>query len=409
MSPIAITGIGAVTPGGVGIEALWNGALNPPALVDGQYAIPDYDPNDYLLEKLSSKELGYLDPFSINAMVAGQMAFSMAGLDGYDRMDDVGVIIGTGAGGSGTQEAAIRARALNPDGKRGRPSARYISKMMNNAASGNLSIMLGAGGPSEAVTTPCATGMHAVEYAARILMTTDNKVMIAGSSESTKDSNVAKEGFSIATALSNTSQSMPFDRRRNGFVVGEGAGILVLEDMDHALKRGALILATLNGIGSTSGRSNMTNPSPEALRRAIHEAVVKSAGLNYLNIKAINAHGTSTPPNDRTEAEIFAELFGVGVNSPLVTSLKGAFGHPLGGGGTELVSVVESIRRRQILPIAHLEHFDPELPAINVVMKHPQLWVPGYILKTALGFGDTYAAAVFGPGQSSEEQSSNSQ
>ena len=419
---IVVTGVGVVAPAGIGQEAFWEGSMESPGHVDPQYTVPDFDAAEHLANNPpSGKELRRLDRFSIFALVAAEEAVQQAGLHDDVNPRWLGVSFGTGDGGTGTKEQTIMSRAPHPEGEK-RINPFYIPTVMPNAAAAHVSIRHGAQGPTETVSTACATGTHSVIKAMRFITNGEADVVIAGSSEATRDAPNATEGFRNSTALSSEGVSRPFTAERDGFVLGEGAGALVLERRTHAEKRGATILATLKGHGSTADAHHITQPDPSntGIRNAVLLATVGSDRLRELEaqdedilgaaepdlevikaeldvIRAINAHGTSTPLNDKAEAEVYAQLFGTGPDSPLITSNKGQNGHPLGGCAIEIVSCVLSIQRSLVPPIGNHDKQDPELPNLNFVHGKPAPWTPGDILKNSLAFGGHNAALRIGP------------
>ncbi len=393
---VAITGIGVVAPCGVGTEAFWNGLLVPVA--DGAEQsgsnirrVPDWDPSPWFA---NAKEARRADPFTQYAVAAAAMALEQAGDLGADPAR-VGVMVGTGIGGIGTLEEQIVVQ--HEKGPR-RVSPFLVPMMMPNAAAATVSMRYGFQGPCEATVTACAAGTHSIGNAARAIQTGRCDVMIAGGSEAPLTP-TSLAGFGNMTALSSSGRSMPFDLRRDGFVIAEGAGVLVLENLERALARGATVLALVLGSASTADAHHITAPAPGgggAVR--CMELAIADAGLTPADIRHINAHGTSTPLNDAAEAEAVAKVFGQ--PGPIVTSTKGVTGHALGAAGAlEAVATVLTIRNRLVPPTAGLEQPDPEMPKIDLVMGEARPWEPGPSLSNSFGFGGHNGSVVIAPYQ----------
>lgn len=385
---VAITGIGVVAPCGVGTEAFWNGLLAPAA--DGvKRTVPDWDPSPWFA---NPKEARRADPFTQYAVAASDMALRQAGEIDADPARS-GVMVGTGIGGITTNEEQIVIRHDRGDR---RVSPFLVPMMMPNAAAATVSMRYGFQGPCEATVTACAAGTHSIGNAARLIQSGRCDVMLAGGSESPLTP-TSLAGFGNMTALSSSGRSMPFDRRRDGFVIAEGAGVLLLEDLERAKARGATILAVVLGSASTADAHHITAPAPGgggAVR--CMELAIADAGLSAADIRHVNAHGTSTSLNDAAEAEALAKVFGL--PGPVVTSNKGVTGHALGAAGAlEAVASVLSIQYRLIPPTFGLEELDPELPAIDIVMHEPRSWEPGPILSNSFGFGGHNGSVVIAP------------
>lgn len=386
---IAITGIGVVAPCGVGVDAFWDGLQVDQGTNEREVA--DWDPSS-LFD--NPKEARRSDRFSQFALAAAAEALAQAGpLDDTDPTR-IGVLVGTGIGGIGTNEEQIVIQHVK--GSR-RVSPFLVPMMMPNAAAASISMRHGFQGPCEAVVTACAAGTHSIGNAGDVIRLGRCDVVIAGGAEAPRTP-TAIAGFRNMTALSNTGISMPFDADRDGFVISEGAGILVMEDWDHAVNRGATIIAEYLGSASTADAHHITAPSPTG-----HGAVscmqkaLEDADLQPSDIAQINAHGTSTPLNDAAEAKAMAEVFGV-ENGPAVTSTKGVTGHALGAAGAiEAVAVIESMRRKLIPPTMGLKAVDPELPAIDVVAGVAREWTPGPTMSNSFGFGGHNGTIILGP------------
>ena len=385
---VAITGIGVVAPCGVGTEAFWRGLLAPAP--DGvKRQVPDWDPSPWFA---SPKEARRADPFTQYALAASAMALEQAGELDADP-SRIGVLVGTGIGGITTNEEQIVIRHEKGDR---RVSPFLVPMMMPNAAAASVSMRYGFQGPCEATVTACAAGTHSIGNALRLITSGRCDAVLCGGSESPLTP-TSLAGFGNMTALSSSGRSMPFDERRDGFVIAEGAGILVLEDLERARARGATILGLVLGAASTADAHHITAPSPGgggAVR--CMELAIADAGLSAADIVHVNAHGTSTPLNDAAEAEALAKVFGT--PGPIVTSNKGVTGHALGAAGAlEAVATVLAIQHRIIPPTFGLERLDPEMPAIDVVMHEPRPWTPGPSLSNSFGFGGHNGSVVIAP------------
>jgi len=320
-------------------------------------------------------------------------ALAQAGPLGADP-DRTAVIVGTGIGGVATHEA--QTLVLNDKGGR-RVSPFTVPMMMANSAAAAVSMAHGFRGPCESLATACATGTHAIGNAARLIAWGVCDAAVAGSSEAAMTP-VAIHGFANMKALSRSGRSRPFDTDRDGFVISEGAAVLVLEAWDDAVGRGAQPLAEILGAASTADAHHITAPAPggrgaiACMSQALHDA-----GLSPEDVVHINAHGTGTALNDAAEAQAIAALFGE--PGPVVTAVKGVTGHSLGAAGAiEAVAVVSSMQNRLIPPTDGLEHYDPELPPIDVVSGAAREWTPGPSLSNSFGFGGHNGTLVLGPG-----------
>lgn len=387
-TPVAITGVGVVAPCGVGIEAFWNGLLREPA-EGGRQAVADWDPSPWFE---NPKEARRADPFTQFAIAAAAMALDQA--DGLDADPDrTGVLIGTGIGGIGTNETQIVTRHEKGDR---RVSPFLVPMMMPNAAAASVSMRYGFGGPCEATVTACAAGTHSLGNALALIRSGRCDAVLAGGSEAPLTP-TSLAGFGNMTALTRNGVSMPFDERRDGFVIAEGAAVLVLERLDRAEARGATVLALLVGSASTADAHHITAPSPGGIGAVrCMELAIADAGLSAADIVHVNAHGTSTPLNDAAEAEALAKVFGA--PGPIVTSTKGVTGHALGAAGAlEAAAVVCSIQNELIPPTMGLEQFDPALPEIDVVVGEPRSWTPGPSISNSFGFGGHNGSVVIAP------------
>jgi 3-oxoacyl-[acyl-carrier-protein] synthase II len=382
---VVVTGLGVVGPCGIGREAFWKGLLGPAP--EGDRKVHDFDPTVWL----GPKEARRTDRFAQMAIGAAEMALEQAGPTGADP-DRSGVLMGTGVGGLETLEDQIIVRFEKGEK---RVSPFLVPMMMANAAAASLSMRFGWRGPCETTVTACAASTHAIGNAARLIRWGICDAVLTGGSEASITP-TALAGFGNMTALSPDKQSKPFDKDRNGFVIAEGAAVLVLEERDAALARGATILGEILGSASTADAHHITAPSPDGSGavRAM-ELAIADAGLAPSDIKQINAHGTSTPLNDAAEAEAIAKVFGT--PGPPVTSTKGITGHALGAAGAlEAAAVLLSFEHRVIPPTAGLVHLDPEV-TIDVVTGSPREWTPGPTLSNSFGFGGHNGCVVIGP------------
>jgi 3-oxoacyl-[acyl-carrier-protein] synthase II len=381
---VAITGLGAVTCCGSGVDALWDGLLNP-SVVGGP--VRDFAPETWF----GPKEVRQIDRFAQYSVASADMAVQHAGDLQVDPAK-AGVIFATGVGGFDT--LADQVGVYNEKGAR-RVSPRLVPMMMANAGAAGISMRLGWRGPSEVIVTACAAGTHAIAAAARLIASGRCDVAVGGGSEAGMHP-VAIAAFSNMTALSTSGHSRPFDVRRDGFVMTEGAAALVLEDWDRAVARGATIYAELAGAASTADAHHITAPSPDGAGAvACMELALADAGITTADVGHINAHGTSTPLNDLAESRAINKVFGE--PGPLVTSTKGVTGHGLAAAGAiEAVAAVLTIHHKTIPPTAGYEEPDPEI-SLSIVQGGPRSWEPSAVLSNSFGFGGHNGCLVFLP------------
>ncbi len=382
---VAITGIGVISSVGSGADAFWAGLQGPAP--EGERRVPDFDPEQWL----STKEARTLDRFAQFSIAVADMALTDAGDVAADPGRS-GVFMGTGVGGLQTLETQIL--VYGEKGAR-RVSPRLVPMMMSNAGAAGVSMRLGWHGPSETVITACAAGSHSIANGARLVASGRCDVAIAGAAEAGM-TNVGIAAFANMTALSTTGRSMPFDVRRDGFVMTEGAGALVLEDWDRAVARGARIYGELAGGASTADAHHITAPAPGGSgAAACMQLAMDDAGLSPSAIGHINAHGTSTPLNDQAESEAIGKVFGP--DSPPVSSVKGATGHGLGASGAiEAVASVLTIAHQSIPPTVGYEEADPEIH-LDIVAGSARQWAPAPILSNSFGFGGHNGCLVISP------------
>ncbi|MEX1163319.1 MAG: beta-ketoacyl-[acyl-carrier-protein] synthase family protein [Nitriliruptor sp.] len=409
---VVVTGLGLVTPAGRGVTDAWNGVLAgksaaaPHELllaagtpVTIACAAPAFDA-DAELGRGSNRRL---DRFTHLALLAAREAVQHAGLtDGGDpdRItatdgDRVGVVLGSGIGGAETwAEEYPRYIEKGP----GRVSPMFVPKMLSNTAAGTVAIRTGARGPNLTVNTACAAGASAIHVARDLIRSGAADVVVAGGVEA-GITGLAVSAFAQMGALSRNpdaaSASRPFDVDRDGFVMGEGAGVLVLESAAHAAARGGQVLALIAGAGASADAHHATAPPEDgggailAIRRAIEDA-----GLDVDDIGHVNAHGTSTPLNDVAEARALRAVFGAALDGVAVTSTKGVTGHLLGAAGAvEAAFAVLALRDGLVPPTANLTHQDPEID-LDVVAGSPREVALDAVLSTSMGFGGQNAALV---------------
>ncbi|MDP6104715.1 MAG: beta-ketoacyl-ACP synthase II [Acidimicrobiales bacterium] len=384
---VAVTGLGVVAPCGIGVDAFWEGLCGPAP--EGDRRVHDFDPSPWFD---NPKEARRADRCTQFAIAAADMALEQAGTLTADP-GRRGVWIGTGIGGIQTLEEQIRTRL--DKGER-RVSPFLVPMMMANAPSAAVSMRHGFQGPAENSCTACAAGTHAVANAARLVASGRCDVMVAGGSEAAFVP-TALAGFRNMTAFSSVGLSKPFDAERDGFVMGEGAGILILEEWETALERGATIIAEVLGGASTADAHHITAPSPGGVGAiACMELAMEEAGVTAADIGHINAHGTSTPLNDMAEARAMEKVFGI--PGPLVTSTKGITGHALGAAGAlEAVALALSLHKALIPPTAGYTTPDPEMPPVNLVTGDATPWEPAPALSNSFGFGGHNGTIVMGP------------
>jgi 3-oxoacyl-[acyl-carrier-protein] synthase II len=379
---VAVTGLGAITCAGPGVDVLWDALMQSQAPESKRIA--PFDASHIG----GPKELRRLDPFALYTLMAADEAWRHSGLQG--PLEDAGCIVTTGIGGLQTtleQDAILTLKG--PD----RVSPFLVPMMMPNAATAAVSMRFGLGGPCETVTTACAAGTHAIGNAARLIASGRCDVAVAGGAEAVIVE-IAIAGFSNMTALSSTNFSRPFDIDRDGFVMGEGAGVLILEEWDHALARGATILAEMIGAASTADAHHITAPDPSGAGavRCMNLALA-DADLTPSDVSHINAHGTSTPLNDLAESLAVHKVFGD--NPPVTTSIKGHLGHSLGAAGAlEGVASVLTLQNQLIPPTAGTTVVDPAI-ALDVVIGEPRAATVDVVLSNSFGFGGHNGSVIF--------------
>jgi 3-oxoacyl-[acyl-carrier-protein] synthase II len=383
---VAVTGLGVVAPCGLGADDFWKGLLGPGVTWGRNTEFETWDPTPWYTTPKEARRADRVEQFAI---AAATEAFAQAGDVGVEP-GRFGTIFATGIGGLRTLEEQVEVRIEK--GER-RVSPFLVPMMMANAAGAAISMRWGLQGPNETISTACAAGSHAIGYAARLIAWGRCDAMATGGSEAAATvTSIA--GFGNMTALSTSGVSRPFDVDRDGFVMGEGAAVLVLEEWEHAEARGATIVGEVLGAASTADAYHITAPSPggtgavSCMRLALDDA-----GLEPGDIRQVNAHGTSTPLNDAAEAEAVITVFGE--PGPPVTSTKGVTGHALGAAGAlEAAAVLLSMRHGVIPPTANTKALDV---GIDVVTGEGREWVPGPAISNNFGFGGHNGSVVLGP------------
>jgi 3-oxoacyl-[acyl-carrier-protein] synthase II len=403
---VVVTGIGCVSPLGIGVDETWKGivegrsgitritkfdASNLPSQIAGE--VKNFKPQDFMPEKLVSR----VDTFIQYAIASARMALEDANLVDVELGERAGVIIGVGMGGVGQVEHYTR--ILDERGYK-RVTPFFIPMIIPNMAAGQVAILFGAKGPNLAVCTACAAGNHAIGEAYRMIKNGLIDIAICGGTESLITP-LTVAGFSVMKALSTRNDepekaSRPFDAKRDGFVIAEGAGILILEELTHAQKRGAKVYAELIGYGATCDAYHMTAPSPDGegaetcMKLALEDANIAPNEVDY-----INAHGTSTPLNDVAETKAIKKVFGEHAYKLMVSSTKSMTGHLLGGaGGLEAVITVKALETGIVPPTINLEEPDPECD-LDYVPNQARRANIKVAMSNAFGFGGTNACLVF--------------
>ncbi len=408
MRRVVITGIGVISPIGSDKVEFWNNLYSGksgisavksfdvsqyPCRIAGE--IIDFDPTLYM-EKREAKKV---DRFTQLGVAAALQAWHDAGLDNTQcnlNKDDIGVLVGSGIGGIQTIERQLK--ILFEKGPR-RVSPFLVPALIANMTSGYISILLKLRGPNSTVVTACATSTHAIGDAWHIIKRGDAEIMLAGGSEAAI-SHLAFSGFCAARALSTRNDqpekaSRPFDQKRDGFVMGEGAGIVVLETLDHALARSAAVYGEVIGYGMSGDAYHMTAPDPDgggaflSMQRALKSAAVQPDEVDY-----INAHGTSTKYNDKIETMAIKKLIGAHAYKLAISSTKSMTGHLLGAAGAvELIAVLLSMQNQVIHPTINYEYPDPECD-LDYVPNQARKCNIDLALSNSFGFGGTNATLV---------------
>ena len=420
MRRVVVTGMGIVSPLGVGVENVWNRLLKAESGIQGVQSVDvtdlpckvagevprgdtssgKFNADDYVPPKDQKK----MDTFIIMAMGAAQQAVEDSGWKPTDEEGQTrtGVLIGSGIGGlQGIYEASVTLKEKGPR----RISPFFIPSCLINLASGHVSIKYGFRGPNHSVVTACATGSHALGDASRLIQLGDADVMVAGGTESTI-SRLGIAGFCASRALSTgfndrpTAASRPWDKDRDGFVMGEGSGVVVLEELEHAKKRGAKIYAEVKGYGLSGDAYHITAPSEngDGGYRCMQMAL-KRAEMNVGDIDYVNAHGTSTPLGDEIELGSVKRLFGDQAYKLTMSSTKSAIGHLLGAAGAvEAIFSILAIRDQVAPPTLNLDN-PSEGCDIDLAPKQAKPRKIRAALSNSFGFGGTNASLIFTPVQ----------
>ncbi len=404
---VVVTGVGAVTPLGLNVEESWSAALRGQSGIakitrfdttgfDVTFAgeVKGFNPDLYVEKKEQKK----MDTFIHYAIAASKMAIESAKLELTDEVkEQTGVIIGVGIGGLQTlEDTSIKLKERGPS----RISPFFIPSVITNLAAGQVTISLGLKGPNYSVTSACASGVHSIGDAVRYIRDGFTDVMLAGGAESTI-CGLAVGGFASMRALSTRNDapekaSRPFDKDRDGFILGEGAAVLCIESLEHAQKRGANILCEITGYGVSSDAYHMTAPAPEgeggykAMAIALKDSGLKAEDINY-----INAHGTSTPVGDGLETMAIKRLLGDHARKVWVSSTKSMTGHALGAAGAiESAFCVMAIRDQKVPPTINLENpsEDCDLDYVPNKAREGQI---NNVLNNSFGFGGTNASMIF--------------
>ncbi len=404
---VVVTGIGCITPIGVGKETFWNGLLSGTSGIDyiTRFDTTDYptkiagEVKDFQPEKyIDKKEVKKMDRFTQFAVAAANIAMEDSGLQiDESNAEKFGVILGSGVGGIETMEQ--QQDKLREKGAK-RVSPFFIPMMISNIGAGYVSMTLGAKGPNTTIVTACASSTNAIGEAFKIIERGASDIVVTGGMEA-GITPLSIAGFCSMKAMSTNNEepqkaSRPFDLNRDGFVMGEGAGILILEELDHAIKRNAKIYAEIVGYGMSADAYHITTPSPEGegAARAMMEAL-KDANISPTDVDYINAHGTSTPYNDKFETMAIKKVFKEHAYNLSVSSTKSMTGHLLGAAGSiEAIACVMAINDDKVPPTINLETPDPELD-LDYVPNHYKDKVVNYALSNSLGFGGHNATIVF--------------
>jgi beta-ketoacyl-acyl-carrier-protein synthase II len=404
MKRVVVTGVGAVTPVGLDAPSTWA------AMLEGQSGVGKltlFDASEYPVQiagevkgfdatgRIEPKELRRMDRYVQFGVIAAQEAFADAGLTANGPVNDIGVVFGSAAGGLGVlldQQRILQERGLR------RVSPTFLQNMLTDSASGHIAIALGLRGPNMAVVSACATGSGAVGEAFETIRRGDADALVAGGAEAPLLP-VVYAGFCAMRALAQhddpTQASRPFDLDRNGFVISEGAGALLLEELEHARRRGVRIYAEVIGYGSSNDAFDMAAPAEGegavlTMNRALRKAEIEPERVDY-----INAHGTGTPLNDKFETDAIRRVFGQHARRLAVSSTKSMTGHMMGASGAvEAVVCALTIRDQVIAPTINLQKPDPECDLDYVPMQARRAKV-GVALSNSFGLGGHNASVIF--------------
>ncbi|MEI7565767.1 MAG: beta-ketoacyl-[acyl-carrier-protein] synthase II [Burkholderiaceae bacterium] len=403
---VVVTGLGLISPVGNSVATAWSNVLagksgiatitkfdHAPLSVHFAGEVKDFNVEDYV----SAKEARHMDHFIHYGIAAGTQALRDSGIEVSEaNAERIGVMVGSGIGGlpmiedTGAELLARGPRRISPF---------FVPGSIINMISGHLSILFNLKGPNIAAATACTTGLHSIGLAARLIQAGDADVMLAGGAESTISA-LGVGGFAAARALSTrnddpTTASRPWDKDRDGFVLGEGAGVMVLEEYEQARARGAKIYCELVGFGMSGDAYHMTAPNMDGPRRCMVNAL-RDAGLNPDQINYINAHGTSTPLGDKNETEAIKAALGDHAKKVVINSTKSMTGHLLGGaGGLEAVFTVLALHHQKSPPTINIFNQDPECDLDYCANTARDLSI-NYAVKNNFGFGGTNGTLIFG-------------
>jgi 3-oxoacyl-[acyl-carrier-protein] synthase II len=403
---VVVTGLGLISPVGNSVATAWDNLIagrtgiatitkfdHSALSVHFAGEVKDFNVEDYV----SAKEARHMDNFIHYGIAAGTQAIRDSGITITDQnAERIGVMVGSGIGGLPMIEDT-KSELLSRGPRRISPF--FVPGSIINMISGHLSILLNLKGPNVAAVTACTTGLHSIGLAARLIQYGDADVMLAGGAESTI-SPLGVGGFAAARALSTRNDdpataSRPWDKDRDGFVLGEGAGVMVLEEYEHARTRGAKIYAELCGFGMSGDAYHMTAPNMDGPRRCMNNAL-RDAGLNADQIQYVNAHGTSTPLGDKNETEAIKAALGDHAKKIVVNSTKSMTGHLLGGaGGLESVFTVLALHHQKSPPTINIFNQDPECDLDYCANVARDLKID-YAVKNNFGFGGTNGTLIFG-------------
>ncbi|MEI7917375.1 MAG: beta-ketoacyl-ACP synthase II [Methylophilaceae bacterium] len=402
---VVVTGLGVVSPVGIGVQPAWSNLI---AGKSGITRITKFDPSNFssqvagevkdfdVSQYLPAKEARRMDTFIQYGLAAAIEAVKDSGIEATEEnAERIGVSIGSGIGGLGLIE---QTNDTYDEGGPRKVSPFFIPGTIINMISGNLSIMFGFKGPNVSIVTACTTGTHSIGDAARMIEYGDADVMVAGGAEAAI-TELSVAGFASARALSSRNDdpataSRPWDKDRDGFVIGEGAGVMVIEEYESAKKRGAKIYAELIGYGMSADAYHMTAPNMDGPRRSMRNAM-NNAGINPDQVQFVNAHGTSTPLGDANETNAIKAAFGDHAKKIVVNSTKSMTGHLLGGaGGLESVFTVLSIYNQISPPTINIFNQDPECD-LDFCANTARDMKIDVALKNNFGFGGTNGSLVF--------------
>lgn len=404
---VVITGLGVISPVGTGLENFWNALTSgvsgikrisrfDPTGFNSQIAgeVQGFDPTSYL----DKKEIRHMDRFTQYAVSAAKMAIKDASLKlEIENCNRIGIILGTGIGGMETFEE--QSKVLLERGPR-RVSPFFIPMMIANMGAAQAAITFGLKGPNITITTACASSSNAIGDSFRLIQHGQADIMITGGSEAAVTP-LAVAGFCSMKSLSTHNDqpkkaSRPFDAKRDGFIISEGAAILILEDLEHACRRGVRIYAEIIGYSSTCDAYHITAPNPEGFGASMAMSLaLEDAGVHPSEVDYINAHGTSTPLNDKQETLATKQVFGLDAKKVAISSTKSMTGHLLGAaGGVESIASVMAIHTSIIPPTINYENPDPECD-LDYVPNHARTKEVRIVLSNSLGFGGQNVSLVF--------------